>query len=147
MLTIVRDLLEEKGHAVWSVSPDTTILKAMQVMSEKRIGNLVVLEDDQLVGIISERDFVRMIARESACQLDKPVGDVMTRQVITVDPSQSIEDCMVLMTANRIRHLPVVDQDQIVGVISIGDVIKGVIRSQKFTIDQLTKYIGGGYNQ
>jgi len=146
VLTIVRDLLDEKGGAVWSVSPGTTILQAMKVMAEKNIGNCLVLEDDQLAGIVSERDFVRMIAREGSCQLDKPVGDVMTQQVITVDPSQSIEDCMVLMTANRIRHLPVVEKDQIVGVISIGDVIKGIIRSQKFTIDQLTKYIGGGYN-
>ncbi len=147
MLTIVRDLLDEKGDAVWSVSPDTTILQTMKIMSEKKIGNLIVLEDDQIAGIVSERDFVRMIAREGSCKLDNPVGDVMTQHVITVDPSQSIEDCMVLMTANRIRHLPVVEKDQIVGVISIGDVIKGVIRSQKFTIDQLTKYIGGGYNQ
>ena len=147
MLTIVRDLLEAKGDEVWSVSLKTTIIDAMKIMSEKRIGNLLVLENDQIAGIVSERDFVRMIAREGSCQLDKPVGDVMTQQVITVDPSQSIEDCMVLMTANRIRHLPVVEEDQIVGVISIGDVIKGVISSQKFTIDQLTKYIGGGYNQ
>lgn len=147
MLTIVRDLLEEKGGAVWSVSPGTTILQAMKVMAEKNIGNLIVLENDHIAGIVSERDFVRMIAREGSCQNDMHVEDVMTQQVITVDPSQSIEDCMVLMTANRIRHLPVVEKDQIVGVISIGDVIKGVIRSQKFTIDQLTKYIGGGYNQ
>jgi len=147
MLTIVRDILEEKGDEVWSVSPKTTILDAMKIMSDKKIGNLLVLENDQIAGIVSERDFVRMIAKESTCKFDAPVSVVMTRQVFTVDPSQSIEDCMIMMTEKRIRHLPVVENDQIVGMISIGDVIKGIINSQKFTIDQLTKYIGGGYNQ
>ena len=96
---------------------------------------------------IAARNFVRMIAKEGTCKFDEPVSVVMTRQVFTVDPSQSIEDCMIMMTEKRIRHLPVVENDQIVGMISIGDVIKGIVNSQKFTIDQLTKYIGGGYNQ
>ena len=147
MLTSVRDLLEAKGDEVWSVSPKTTIIDAMKIMSEKRIGNLLVFENDQIAGIVSERDFVRMIAEEGTCKLDEPVSVVMTRVVFTVDPSQSIEDCMIMMTEKRIRHLPVVENNQIVGMISIGDVIKGIISSQKFTINQLTKYIGGGYNQ
>ncbi len=147
MLTIVRDILEVKGDEVWSVSPKTTILDAMKIMSDKKIGNLLVLENDQIAGIVSERDFVRMIAKEGTCKFDEPVSVVMTRQVFTVDPSQSIEDCMIMMTEKRIRHLPVIENDQIVGMISIGDVIKGIVNSQKFTIDQLTKYIGGGYNQ
>jgi len=135
MLTSVRDLLEAKGDEVWSVSPKTTIIDAMKIMSEKRIGNLLVLENDQIAGIVSERDFVRMIAEEGTCKLDKPVSVVMTRVVFTVDPSQSIEDCMIMMTEKRIRHLPVVENNQIVGMISIGDVIKGIISSQKFTIE------------
>lgn len=148
MLITVRDLLKTKGDALWSISPDTPALDAMQMMAEKNIGDLLVLEGDQIKGIVSERDFVRKIATDGACRLDIPVSDIMTREVITVSPSQTIEVCMGIMTEKRIRHLPVVEGEQILGLISIGDVIKGIITSQEFTIDQLEKYISGGaYNQ
>ena len=147
MITMVKEILKAKGDTVWSISPDTTILDAMQIMAEKQIGNLLVLENDQIAGIVSERDFVRMIASDSACKLNKPVRDVMTLEVYTIGPSEDIEACMKMMTEKRIRHLPVVEDDQILGMISIGDVIKGIITSQKFTIEQLEKYIGGGYNR
>lgn len=147
MITMVKEILKAKGDTVWSVSPDTAVLEAMQIMAEKQIGDLLVLEKAQIAGIVSERDFVRMIARESACKLDAPVREVMTREVYTIGPDQGIEDCMAMMTEKRIRHLPVMEGDQILGIISIGDVIKAIMTSQKFTIDQLEKYIGGGYNQ
>ena len=148
MLTTVRDLLKMKGDILYSVSPDTPILKAMQIMAEKNIGDLLVLEEGRITGIISERDFVRKTARAGACDLKAPVSEMMTREVITVTPSQTIEDCMQTMTEEHIRHLPVVEGDQIHGLISIGDVIKGIITSQEFKIEQLEKYISGpSYNQ
>jgi len=148
MLTTVRDLLKMKGDKVFSVSPDTSVIETIKIMAEKRIGDLLVLEGDQIAGIVSERDFVREIARENVCHLNEPVRDVMTKEVFTVHPSQTIKDCMQMMTEKHIRHLPVVEDDQVVGLISIGDVIKGIITSQEFTIDQLEKYIsGGGYNR
>lgn len=148
MLTTVRDLLKMKGDVLYSVSPSTPILEAMQIMAEKNIGDLLVLEEGRITGIISERDFVRKTAKAGGCDLNAPVSEMMTREVITVTPSQSIEHCMQIMTEKHIRHLPVVEGDQIMGLISIGDVIKGIISSQEFTIDQLEKYISGpSYNR
>ena len=147
MLTTVRDLLKVKGEFIWSVSPDTTVLDALQFMAEKHIGALLVMEEDKIAGIVSERDFVRKIAEKHVCDIGSPVKDVMTKEVVTILPTQNIEDCMEIMTEKRIRHLPVVEEDQLVGLISIGDVVKAIINSQEFTIEQLSKYIdGGGYN-
>jgi len=148
MLTTVRDLLKMKGDVIYSVSPSTNILCALQIMAEKDIGALLILEEGQIMGIISERDVVRQIAETGTCNLETPVHNLMTHEVITVSPAQTIEDCMEMMTKERIRHLPVVEGDQIFGLISIGDVIKGIITSQEFTIEQLEKYISGrAYNQ
>jgi CBS domain-containing protein len=148
MLISVRDLLRLKGDAVWSVTLETSVVDALQQLSEKDIGALLVMEDDQIAGIISERDVVRKIAETEDFRLENPVSAYMTADVITISPTQTIEDCMTLMTEERIRHLPVVEDEKLVGMISIGDVVKAVITSQEFTIDQLTKFIdGGGYNQ
>ena len=148
MLITVRDLLQEKGDAVWSVSPDKPIIHVIKTMAEKQIGDLLVLEEGQIAGIVSERDIVWKIAETEVCQLDEPVSAYMTRHVITVDPTTKIEVCMQIMTEEHIRHLPVVEDDTPVGMISIGDVIKGLLSAQEFTIDQMEKYIsGGGYNQ
>lgn len=148
MLTTVRDLLKVKGNAVWHVTPETTVLDALKYMAEKQIGALLVLEGDQIAGIVSERDFVRKIAKTNTCVIDGPVQEHMTRKVFTINLSQTIIDCMELMTAEHIRHLPVVEDKKLVGMISIGDVVKGIITSQEFTIQQLEKYIDGrGYNQ
>ena len=148
MLSTVRDLLKEKGDAVWFITPETTVFDALRYMAEKRIGALLVLEGDKIAGIVSERDFVRKIAETNACKLTAPVLEYMTREVFTISPSQTIEDCMTMMTEQRIRHLPVVEEDKLAGMISIGDVVKAIINSQEFTIEQLSKYIsGGGYNQ
>jgi CBS domain-containing protein len=148
MLISVRDLLKLKGNAVWSVTPDTTVIAALNLLGEKDIGALVVLDGESLAGIISERDVVRVVAAQRGFLSEQPVSDFMTEDVFTISPAQTIEDCMALMTEHRIRHLPVVEDRRLAGVISIGDVVKAIITSQEFTIDQLRKFIdGGGYNQ
>ncbi len=145
MLT-VRDLLRIKGEAIWAVSPETSTMDAIRLMATQHIGALLVLEDGLLAGIISERDFVYRIAGEGAFQLDTPIRDYMTTKVITITPEQTIEDCMQLMTDKRIRHLPVVEHDKLIGLISIGDVVKGIINEQSSTIHNLEDYIlGVGY--
>jgi CBS domain-containing protein len=147
MLT-VRDLLKVKGEGVWAISPETSMLDALRFMTEKNVGALVVLEDGLLVGIISERDFVHQIAEKRQAQLDASIGEYMTTKVITVTPDQTIEDCMQLMTLKHIRHLPVMSKDQLIGLISIGDVVKGIISEQSSMINNLQDYIlGTGYGQ
>ncbi len=147
MLT-VRDLLKVKGEGVWAISPETTMLDALRFMTEKNIGALLVLEDGLLAGIISERDFAHQIAEIRSAQLDAPIGDYMTTRVITVTPDQTIEECMQLMTDRRIRHLPVLSNDKLIGLISIGDVVKGIISEQSSMINNLQDYIlGTGYGQ
>jgi CBS domain-containing protein len=148
MLISVRDLLRLKGDAVWSVTPGTLVVDALSKLAEKDIGALLVVEGGQIAGIISERDVVRKIAATGIFEPRGTVSEFMTPDVFTISPTQTIEDCMALMTEQRIRHLPVVEDDKLVGMISIGDVVKAIITSQEFTIDQLTKFIdGGGYNQ
>lgn len=144
----VRDLLKVKGKELWSVAPVDPVLKALDLMAEKDIGALLVMDQDKLRGIVSERDFVRSIAETERCLIDAEVSKYMTKIVITVEPDQSIEDCMKLMTDNHIRHLPVIENNQIVGVISIGDVVKSVISSKESTIHDLENFIEGrGFGQ
>ncbi|MBE0699123.1 MAG: CBS domain-containing protein [Anaerolineaceae bacterium] len=147
MLTVF-DLLKVKGDGIWAISPETTTLEALRFMAEKKVGALLVLEGGILVGIISERDFVYRIAEDRACVLDRTVSEYMTTTVITVTPKQTIQDCMKLMTDKHIRHLPVLSENQLVGLISIGDVVKGIISEQSSLIRNLEDYIvGGGYGQ
>ena len=145
-MVTVRDLIKVKGNSIWSVSPETTVVKTLELMSDKDVGALVVLQDGKVVGIISERDFVRSIAKTGKCLLDAPVQNYMTREVFAVDVNQNIEVCMQLMTDKHIRHLPVVEKGELMGVISIGDVVKELISSRELTINQLENYIlGSGY--
>ena len=145
-MTIVNDLLKIKGNDVWSVSPSATVLQALKYMAEKDIGALLVVEDDQIMGVISERDFVRSIADTEACLLDARVRDYMTQDVISVTPRESVEDCMQIMTTERIRHLPVVDNGRLIGMISIGDVMKELVNGKELTINSMSDYIEGrGY--
>jgi CBS domain-containing protein len=139
----VHNLLQIKGDAVWGIAPQTSVLDALKVMADKDVGALMVLEDEKLVGIISERDFARMIAVSGQCIITETVDQYMTREVFTVAPDQTIDDCMALMTVKRIRHLPVVAEGQLVGLISIGDVVKGIISEQGSTIVELENYITG----
>ena len=145
-MTIVNDLLKIKGNDVWSVSPSATVLQALKYMAEKDIGALLVVDDDQIMGVISERDFVRSIADTEACLLDARVRDYMTKDVISVTSGKTVEDCMQIMTTDRIRHLPVVDNGRLIGMISIGDVMKELLNGKELTINSMSDYIEGrGY--
>jgi CBS domain-containing protein len=140
----VRDILQTKGKAVWSVSPDTTVYDALRLMAEKNIGAVLVLDETSCVaGVLSERDYARKVALEGRTERDTLVGDIMSEQVVGVHPDQTVEECMSIMTERRIRHLPVVDQDELVGVVSIGDVVKTLLSQQEFLIEQLEAYITG----
>lgn len=147
MLTTVQDILRIKGHQIWFITPETTVIEALQILAEKRIGALLVLQGDEILGVVSERDFVRRIAVEKFCELEKPASEVMTCDVVTIGPEEDIEDCMQVMTEEHIRHLPVVDDGKLIGLVSIGDVVKAMITSREFTIEQLQKFIDGGYNR
>ena len=139
----VRGLLDTKGREVWSVNPDDSVYSALERMAEKNIGALLVCEDDRVVGIFSERDYARKVVLHGLVSRDVPVHQVMTTDVITVAPAHTLEECMALMTNRHDRHLPVLEEDRLVGVISIGDVVKAVISEQQFVIDEMTNYISG----
>lgn len=140
----VGQLLQDKGSAVWSVSPSMTVFEALGRMAEKNVGALVVLDGDRLAGIFSERDYARKVILHGHASRDVAVADVMTSPVVTVTPEQNLADCMELMTNRRIRHLPVVgDAGRVTGVVSIGDVVKAVMAEQAFLIEQLQTYIQG----
>jgi CBS domain-containing protein len=141
MIKTIREILDNKGHQIWSVSPDTKIFEALQLMAEKNIGALVVLDGDKLVGIISERDYARKVALKGKTSKETPVRDIMTPKVLYVTPEKTAEDCMALMIEKRIRHLPVYEQDKLIGVVSIGDVVKAVIEEKKIAIEHLENYI------
>jgi CBS domain-containing protein len=143
MKRTVRQLLDGKGHSVWSISPDEPVLEALKLMADKNVGALVVLDRGKLVGILSERDYVRRAILQENSPLEVPVREMMTTRVITVGLDRTIEECMALMTDRRIRHLPVVEDDRLVGILSIGDLVKAVIDEQSFVIEQLEKYITG----
>ena len=136
-------LLDAKGHGVWSVIPDDSVFDAIKKMADQKIGSLVVLEEDSIVGIITERHYTRNVILKGKSSLSTPVRDIMESRVICVNPKHTIEECMAVMTEKRIRHLPVVDQGRLVGLVSIGDLVKTIIKDQQFTIDQLTHYICG----
>lgn len=143
MTTTVRELLKEKGHDVWSVGPDESVYDALMLMAEKEIGALVVLEDGQPVGLISERDYARKLILEGRSSRETPVRDVMTKRVFGVGPDKTVKECMALMTDKRIRHLPVINDSELIGVVSIGDLVKAIIAEQRFIIEQLENYISG----
>jgi CBS domain-containing protein len=140
----VRQLLRGKGHDVWHIAPDASVYDALKLMAIKEIGSLLVLEGEELVGIISERDYARKVVLKEKTTVDTPVKEIMTQEVISLRPEQTIQECMALMTDKRIRHLPVLENDRLVGIISIGDVVKAIISQQEFMIEQLEKYIEGG---
>ena len=137
----VRQLLEAKGRQIYSVSPDTIIYDALKLMAENRIGALLVLEDQHLAGVFSERDYAREVVLKGKTSRTTPVKDVMSTTVITVTPDHTVEDCMNLMSGKRIRHLPVVEDNVVIGVLSIGDLVKETIAYQEFLIRQLESYI------
>jgi CBS domain-containing protein len=137
------DILRSKGHDVWSVKPASTVLEALGVMAEHDIGAVLVLDGDKLVGVFSERDYARKVVLAGRSSKDSQVKDVMTQHVVCVAPNRSIDECMALMTNRRLRHLPIVDHKRVIGIVSIGDLVKATIDDQKFTITQLQSYIAG----
>ena len=140
-MKFVSEMLKGKGRDVWTVSPDSTVYDALQVMADKNVGALMVLENDQVVGVFSERDYARKVILKGKASKDTPVSEIMSTKLVWVRPDQSIEDCMNLMTNRRIRHLAVLEEGRLIGVISIGDVVKAIISEQEFTIQQLEQYI------
>ncbi len=140
----VRDVLEKKGDDIWSVAPDTPVYKALQLMAERNCGAVLVLHQEALVGILSERDYARKVILKGKSSKNTPVEEIMSQRVVCIQPDNTIDECMALMTDKRIRHLPVLkDEERLVGLISIGDVVKEVISEQEFIINQLESYIKG----
>lgn len=139
----VADLLKQKGKQVWTIESNANVRQALQLLAEKDIGALVVTKKGKLCGIFSERDFTRRLAEENTFSLDTPVSKLMTANVFIVSPQDSIEQCMKIMTDHHIRHLPVLENGDLAGIISIGDVVKSIISGQKSFIRQLEDYIGG----
>ena len=137
----VQQLLESKRHGVASVAPETSVLDALRIMAEKEIGAVLVLDGDSLAGIFSERDYARKVVLQGKASKDTPVREIMTERVVCVYPEQTIEDCMGLMTDKRIRHLPVLQGRTVIGVVSIGDVVKEMLVEKEFVIQQLESYI------
>jgi len=139
----VKDLLQLKGHEYWWVEPGTPVLDALNMMAEKNVGALLVLESGTLVGVLSERDYARKVILKGKSSKDTPAKEIMSDNVARVMLDSSVEECMELMTERRIRHLPVMENQNIVGVISIGDVVKAIISDQEFIIEQLDHYVHG----
>jgi CBS domain-containing protein len=138
-------LIRGKNPAVWSVAPETTVFEAIKLMAAKNVGALLVISGGLLVGIFTERDYTRKIALMGKTSRETKVRDIFSSAVITVAPDDSIEDCMKLMTEHRVRHLPVVENENVLGIISIGDLVNWIISAQNATIDQMEQYIAGGY--
>lgn len=143
MMTTIRQILAKKP-SVYSIGPQATVYDALLVMAEKNVGALVVLQEGQLAGIFSERDYARKVALLGKRSRDTPVSEIMTSKVVTIDPDRTAGECMALMTEKRFRHVPVMEGGTLVGVISIGDVVRAVVEEQQFTIKQLEKYISSG---
>jgi CBS domain-containing protein len=143
-MTTVRQVLKSKGQQVWSVSPQTTVFHALEIMAEKDIGAVLVLDDaGHVVGIFSERDYARKVAIKGLSSRNVAVGELMSAKVFVVSPDITLEECLQLMTTRKIRHLPVMDGDQLAGIITIGDVGKHLLDDREFTIRQLERYIVG----
>lgn len=144
-MTTVETLLTKKNHDIWSIAPTSSVFEALEMMAEKNISGLLILEDNTLVGIFTERDYARKLILKGKFSKDTKVGYLMTKNVLYVKPSNTVEDCMQLMTDKRIRHLPVLDNGKLSGIVTIGDLVKQIISEQKTTINQLENYITGSY--
>jgi len=142
-MTTVSQILQDKGNQVWAITPAATVYEALALMAEHDIGALVVVKDGAVVGIFSERDYARKVVMQGKSARDTLVREVMSSQVVCVRPSQTLDQCMAVMTDKRVRHLPVLDEGRLAGVISIGDVVKAIITEQSIMIDHLKDYIYG----
>ena len=138
-------ILAHKGSAVWSIAPNSMVFDAIQLMADKNVGALPVVDNGQLVGMISERDYTRKVALKGRSSKDTPVREIMSHEVVTVNVADTISECMRLMTDSRVRHLPVMEGKKMMGLVSIGDLVRGIISAQTATIEALEKYITGDY--
>jgi len=139
----VNEVLKTKGSDIWTVSPLATVFQALEVMAQKDVGALPVVQNGKLVGIFSERDYARKVILKGRASKDTAVNELMTQTVFYVGPENTLDECMALMTSRQIRHLPVLDHDRLVGIITLGDVVKRIISEQEFTIQELEKYVKG----
>jgi CBS domain-containing protein len=141
----VREILKRKGQDVWSIDPESTVYRAIEMMADKHVGALLVMAGEKLAGIVSERDYARKVILKGRSSKETHVREIMTSPVIFVELKHSVDDCMKIMTENRIRHLPVLDQEKVVGIVSIGDVVNWIMSAQDHTIQQLQNYVSGNY--
>ena len=139
----LKQILDTKGHEVWFIASDALVFEAVRLMAEKEVGALLVKDGEKLVGIVSERDYARKVVLKGRSSSECRVADIMTTRVIFAQPDETVEQCMALMTDKRIRHLPVMADGTLIGLISVGDLVKAIIDDQKFVIDQLVRYITG----
>ncbi|HEY4775719.1 MAG TPA: CBS domain-containing protein [Xanthobacteraceae bacterium] len=142
-MTTVRQLLDQKGHNVWSIHSDATVFDAIGKMAEKDVGSLTVMDGEKIVGILTERHYARNVVLKGKTSPTTAVGDIMERRVICATPDQTVEQCMAIMSSKRVRHLPVLEGKKVIGIVSIGDLVKSIIGDQKFIIEQLVHYIQG----
>ncbi len=142
-MSTISNLLKVKGKKVWSIGPERSVFDALKLMAEKNIGALLVVDNDRPVGLISERDYARKVILKGHHSTELKVADIMIRQVVCTQPDESVEECMAIMTERHIRHLPVLEKGKVIGMVSIGDLVKAVIAEQQFVIAQLEHYISG----
>ena len=140
-MNFVSQILKIKGDKVWSIAPNETTYKALQLMSEKKLGALLVIDKGKVIGIFTERDYARKVILKGKSSKTTPVSELMTKEVLYVDPGTSVEDCMALMTKKRVRYLPVMEKKQLVGLVTVGDVVNQLVEDQKFKIQELERYI------
>ncbi|HMJ65869.1 MAG TPA: CBS domain-containing protein [Candidatus Binatia bacterium] len=145
MTGTIDEILQHKSANLWTIAADATVFDAIHLMADKNIGALLVMTGDRLVGIISERDYTRKVALKGKSSRETQVREIISTPVISVTPDHTVEECMRLMTENRVRHLPVLESDRVVGVVSIGDLVNWIISRQSVTITQLESYISGQY--
>ena len=142
-MTTIQQVLDSKGHDVLTVQPDDTVFHALELMAGKNVGAVIVTENGAPIGIFTERDYARNVILKGRSSANTPVRDIMSADVIFVQPEQTVDECMAIMTDKRFRHMPVLDEGKLTGIVSIGDLVKTIIDQQKFTIEQLQGYIGG----
>jgi CBS domain-containing protein len=141
----ISEILKNKPSAVWSISPEATVFEAIQMMADKNVGALLAMIEGKLYGVITERDYTRKVAIKGKSSRETKVGEIFSTPLISASPTHTVEECMRLMTTHRVRHLPVLEQDVVVGIVSIGDLVNWIISAQSMTITQLERYISGQY--